>query len=433
METLLHGCVPEQPRSALHPPEEYTGHRVARAFVLELSQVRRMIVLVSMKSSRLHQPSPIAADNSPTDPGHCGVLWILWHRSAKFLRTTASAGVWPRSYFLIAVHDTRLETFANSHCYNLFLLSQSASLKGAKTSESFNCLVSSSSMNTSTTAADAEPWSAIVTGGANGIGAACVRKLASRGINVLIADMCIDGKQLAEEVSKQYGVEAHYQHVDVRREEDIEEMIKVVVQKWGRVDYAVNAAGIMQDGVEKKDDEQKVSSEIFDLTYQVNQRGVWLCQKYEAAQMIKQSPRAVQFSPAPAKDIPGQRGAIVNVSSVSSLTGLGYAAYTATKHAIVGITRNGAYFYGPHGIRVNALSPGGTVTDLSIAAMPAEIRELLKENDPALSSSSVPLQKFAWPEEVANVASFLLSAESSHVSGTNIEVDGGYSNTRFGG
>ncbi|EME88576.1 uncharacterized protein MYCFIDRAFT_201592 [Pseudocercospora fijiensis CIRAD86] len=210
-------------------------------------------------------------------------------------------------------------------------------------------------------------------------------------------------------------------------------MIKIAVQKWGRLDYAVNAAGIMQDGMEKKDDEQKVSSEIFDRTYEVNQRGVWLCQKYEAAQMMKQSPRRVHFTPAPPKEIPGQRGAIVNVSSVSSLTGLGYAAYTATKHAIIGITRNGAYFYGPHGIRVNALSPGGTVTDLSIAAMPVEIRELLKENDPALASSSVPLQKFAWPQEVANVASFLLSAESSYVNGTNIEVDGGYSNTRFGG
>lgn len=168
-------------------------------------------------------------------------------------------------------------------------------------------------------------------------------------------------------------------------------------------------------------------------TFEINQRGVWLCQKHEAAQMMKQEPRPVIFTPAPKKEIPGQRGAIVNVSSVSCLTGLGYAAYTPTKHAIVGITRNGAYFYGPHGIRCNAVSPGGTITNLSMEAMDPSIRQLFRENDPALAKTSVPLQKLAWPEEVANVISFLASGESSHVSGTNLEVDGGYVNTRFGG
>lgn len=108
-------------------------------------------------------------------------------------------------------------------------------------------------------------WSAIVTGGSNGIGAATVRKLASRGINVLIADTSINGKQLAQDVSKEYGVEATFERVDVRREEDIQRMVEVVVQKWGRLDYAVNAAGIMKDGREKKDNEGKVTVKDFDL------------------------------------------------------------------------------------------------------------------------------------------------------------------------
>lgn len=110
------------------------------------------------------------------------------------------------------------------------------------------------------------PWTALVTGGASGIGAATVRKLASRGINVLIADVSDGpGQKLAEQVSKEFNVEAVYQHVDVRNESEIEAMVKTVVEKWGRLDYACNAAGTNREGIEQKEDEMLVSGELLDL------------------------------------------------------------------------------------------------------------------------------------------------------------------------
>lgn len=93
-------------------------------------------------------------------------------------------------------------------------------------------------------------------------------------------------------------------------------------------------------------------------TLAVNTRGLWLCQKYEAQQMQKQEPASISFHPAPSFDIPGQRGAIANIASVSGLHGAGLAAYTPSKYAVIGITKNGAKFYGPSQIRINALCPG---------------------------------------------------------------------------
>lgn len=113
--------------------------------------------------------------------------------------------------------------------------------------------------------------------------------------------------------------------------------------------------------------------------------------------MLKQEPRGVTISPSPPKPVRPQRGSIVNVGSTASLTGLGHAAYTPTKHAILGITKNGAYYYGPHGVRCNSVAPGGTVTPLGIDAMPEGIKELVRENDPAVGKGT-PMGKLAWPE-----------------------------------
>ncbi|KAK4620114.1 Short-chain dehydrogenase [Fulvia fulva] len=292
-------------------------------------------------------------------------------------------------------------------------------------------MAAQSVMAAHTPIADPTPWTAIVTGGASGIGAATARKLASRGINILIADVADEtGQQLAGEIQAEFNVDAFNRPVDVSKETDIEEMIKAIVQKWGRLDYAANVAGICKDGGDMKDDESKVPTELIDRTYEVNQRGIQLCQKHEAQQMLKQEPRGVTISPSPPKPVRPQRGSIVNVGSTASLTGLGHAAYTPTKHAILGITKNGAYYYGPHGVRCNSVAPGGTVTPLGIDAMPEGIKELVRENDPAVGKGT-PMGKLAWPEEVANVISFLLSDEASHVCAVNIEVDGGFANTRI--
>jgi len=108
-----------------------------------------------------------------------------------------------------------------------------------------------------------DPWTAIVTGGASGIGAATAKKLASRGIWVLIADIQdVLGEKLAEEIRSTFKVEATFLHVDVSKEEDVVKMVKTVVDKWGRLDYAANIAGFCR---EDRDNEGNVSTEEVDM------------------------------------------------------------------------------------------------------------------------------------------------------------------------
>ncbi|KAF2165648.1 hypothetical protein M409DRAFT_23938 [Zasmidium cellare ATCC 36951] len=255
---------------------------------------------------------------------------------------------------------------------------------------------------------------ALVTGGAQGIGAATARKLASRGMNVLIADMSVEGKQLAQQIKDEYGVDAAYQYIDVRRGEDIDMMIKTFVSKWGRLDYAANVAGINLDGGELRDDETKVSQAVFD--------------RAEAQQMASQEPRPVHVTPSTPKEIAYQRGSIVNISSTAALTTYGFPSYSATKAAVLAITRNGAVFYGKHGIRCNSVCPGFTATPMARPMYPDSLEDQVTTNGPEIATN-VPLRKNAWPEETASVISFFLSDESSHVTGSNLEVDGGLSIT----
>lgn len=109
------------------------------------------------------------------------------------------------------------------------------------------------------------PWTALVTGGASGIGAATARKLASRGINVLIADLSVEsGTRLAEQLKQQFGVDAIFQETDVSKESDVKRMVDAAVQAWGRLDYAANVAGICPDGADLREDESLVSTDMVD-------------------------------------------------------------------------------------------------------------------------------------------------------------------------
>ncbi|KAF4337284.1 2 5-dichloro-2 5-cyclohexadiene-1 4-diol dehydrogenase [Fusarium beomiforme] len=203
-------------------------------------------------------------------------------------------------------------------------------------------------------------WTAVVTGGASGIGATVSRKLASRGINDLIAHVSSElGEKLAEELKSTYRVDSIFLRVDVSKEADVQKMIETVVQKWGRLDYTANEAGASET---TQFEEHSITTDHVDRAFAVNQRDVWLCQKLEAEQMMTQEPRAIELHPSPSSTIKPQRGAIVNVSSITALTGMGFAAYAPTKHAVIGITQNGAFFYGGQGIRCDPIAPGGTVT-----------------------------------------------------------------------
>ncbi|KAH8691879.1 3-oxoacyl-reductase [Talaromyces proteolyticus] len=276
---------------------------------------------------------------------------------------------------------------------------------------------------------DDDRFGAIVTGGASGIGEATARKLASHGINVIIADLNeAQGHQLASEISSTYAVDAQFTTVDVTKEDNVKQMVEFAVKRWGRLDYAANCAGVCIETA--RDEESSVSTAIFDKTFQINQRGLWLSQKYEALQMRKQDPRPVKYKPHSKYPIASQRGAIVNVSSMSGLTAMGLAAYTPSKFAVLGITKNSARFYGPHGIRVNAICPGLTMTPMLEITYGKNGKEGSAESQDNAALSLIPMRRMAFAQEQANAISFLLSPEASYVNGAHLVVDGGYTTVR---
>ncbi|KAJ5465323.1 3-oxoacyl-reductase [Penicillium daleae] len=316
------------------------------------------------------------------------------------------------------------------------------------TRSTLRCL--SSIRGVSNRTAHNQRFGAIVTGGASGIGEATARKLASRGINVVIADLNdAHGRDLASEISSTYSVDAQFVTTDVTKEEDVKGMVDFAVQRWGRLDYAANCAGICVETA--RDEEVSVSTDIFDKyvhkiicrsrslrrgltasyrTYKINQRGLWLCQKYEALQMQKQGPLPVEYTPPSTFPLAPQRGAIVNVSSMSGLTAMGLAAYTPTKFAVLGITMNSARFYGPHGIRVNAICPGLTMTQMLEVTYGKDGKEGSAESQNSSALSLIPLRRLAFAQEQANAISFLLSPEASYINGAHLVVDGGYTPVR---
>lgn len=165
-------------------------------------------------------------------------------------------------------------------------------------------------------------------------------------------------------------------------------------------------------------------------TYAVNARGLWLCQKHEALQMRTQEPRPVQSTPPAAFPMKPQRGAIANIASISGLHAVGLAAYTPSKYAAVGITKNGAKFYGPDGIRINAVCPGWTLTSMIEHSMGEEGKAGSKASEESAVNQRIGLRRMAFPQEQANVMSFLLSDESSYVNGSLIVCDGGFHDIR---
>jgi len=225
----------------------------------------------------------------------------------------------------------------------------------------------------------------IITGAAQGIGAATAAKFAAEGAVVIGCD------RRAEYVDASF--ERHA--VDVTDRVSVDMMVAAVRERHGRIDVLVNNAGITKDARLVK-----MTLEQFDAVIDVNLRGVFHCAQAVADTMIEQ-----------------RSGVILNASSVVGIYGnFGQTNYAASKFGVVGFTKTWSRELGPKGIRVNAVAPGFVETPI-LATIPDKVLQHMREQ--------VPLARLGRPEEIANVYAFLASDEASYVNGAVIEVSGG--------
>jgi 3-oxoacyl-[acyl-carrier protein] reductase len=239
----------------------------------------------------------------------------------------------------------------------------------------------------------------LITGGAAGIGKAAAEAFAREGAKVVICDLA---QEAGEQVAAALG--GDFFSVDVTNRLAVQAWVDSVVEKYSHIDVLINNAGILRDGlfVKVKDGQlvKQMSEADFDLVISVNLKGVFNCTQAVAPVMINQG-----------------GGAIVSVSSVVGLDGnFGQTNYVATKAGVIGMTKVWARELGRSNIRVNAVAPGFTATEM-VKAMPEKILDGMK--------ARTPLGRLGEPADIANAFLFLASEEASFITGEVLRVDGG--------
>lgn len=241
----------------------------------------------------------------------------------------------------------------------------------------------------------------LITGGAAGIGKTTAERFAEEGAHVVICDVNENAGQAA---IKEIGHDAEFYRVDVTDKASIDKWMKNVTDRSGRIDVLVNNAGIVRDSLLVKVKDGKLVKQMaeadFDLVIAINLKGVFNCTQAVAPIMIQQ-----------------RGGVILNASSVVGLDGnLGQTNYVATKAGVIGMTKVWARELGRYNIRVNAVAPGFTATDI-LSSMPPKIIEGMK--------ARTPLGRMGQPLDIANAYLFLASDEASFITGETLRVDGG--------
>jgi 3alpha(or 20beta)-hydroxysteroid dehydrogenase len=238
---------------------------------------------------------------------------------------------------------------------------------------------------------------ALITGAARGQGECEARLFAAEGAKVVLTDVLDDGQAVAESI----GAAAAYVHLDVTSAEQWQHAIESCTSRFGRPNVLVNNAGIMQPGTLLECDES-----TFRKTMDINLIGPFLGIKATAPAMIE-----------------GGGGSIINISSVAALIARpGYTAYGTSKWGLRGLTKYAAMELGHHGIRVNSIHPGAVATPMTL---PDLSPDAVAERNSVLSH--LPIPRWAQPEEIARLALFLASDESSFSTGSEFIADGGRS------
>ena len=243
---------------------------------------------------------------------------------------------------------------------------------------------------------------ALVTGASSGLGEATAVRFAEEGAKVVIAARRADQSAKVVERIKALGGEAHFVPADVSRAADVEALVKAAIQKFGRLDCAVNNAGISGPRYTPIAD---VTEEQWDEVMNINVKGVWLCMKHEIPAMLANG-----------------GGSIVNIASIYGLkpSDAGTAAYSTSKHAVIGLTTSAASDYGQMAIRVNAVAPGFTRSEMVNPERPGAA-----ERYKALLARHSGMNRFGKAEEAANAIVWLCSDQASYVNGAVLTVDGG--------
>lgn len=251
-------------------------------------------------------------------------------------------------------------------------------------------------------AARLEGRAVLVTGAAQGIGRATAELLVAEGARVLLCDVDVERCEALRDELVAGGGEVRFVRTDVTSEEEVAAAVAAAVSAFGRLDAAVNNAAVIADHRPLAE----ARLEEFRRVLSVDLEGVFLCLKHELAQLLAQ----------------GNGGSIVNVASVNGQRARPMAvAYNAAKHGVIGLTRTAAVENVRHGIRVNAVCPGATLTPMMVAAM--ERRGVDPDEHAATLS---PMGRFARPDEIAEGIVWLCSPASSYVTGELLAVDGGY-------
>jgi NAD(P)-dependent dehydrogenase (short-subunit alcohol dehydrogenase family) len=247
-----------------------------------------------------------------------------------------------------------------------------------------------------------EGKAALITGAARGIGRGTALLFAREGARVAVADLAADGVKETAELITKAGGEATAIVADVSKPADVSAMMAATLAAYGRLDCAFNNAGINGSlaGVRGKLTAEW-PEEAFDRLIQVNLKGTWLCMKAELQQMVQQQ----------------GSGSIVNTASLAGLTGfVSTAAYAASKHGVVGLTKTAAIEYAPK-VRVNCVCPGWINTDMTAQIIAQRGPELL---------ARVPFGEVGKPEDVGEMVCWLSSDRARYVAGGAFTVDGGY-------